>query len=547
MAIKLHNSHLWSIVDVNSGEVILEDEFRHRPSSIINGFFYVQDDEGNFNFYNLKDVRKPINKEPYKEVTDFSYDGHALAVKKGGGILLLDKECNVVKELGKDIMECSSFSEEGTATFKDDGGKFGIINTKGDVIVKAQYDYAGNYTKDGVAIVGKRDSEELVNYKALDKEGNVLFSFTSHDYDHFGDFSDGYMPVTVKEGSYYDVYFLDKSGKRTKKFGKSDGFNLPRYAMHDGVTVYMEGHSYGLKNSEGDVLLRPKYDDLFFMKDKKYIARKDGNWGIINDEDEIVLPFEYKELMYLKDNRVLVGSEHPYSIIDLEQKDITNEDFTDFSLVSSTSVRSNYFDVRKVAQKYLDVLQDDSFYGISQSYTLRNFEYLLTGSASSYAYVYHLTETNRNKGVDFTYYFRNGLIMDEYEEFFGERYVSGKKFNYSSPITAVTASFSLRDYSETAEEAFKGEFEKSLRNKGFSPNSEGYYENIYGHSVGVSYRDGIVSIRYYFTNLNLEELVTIPREEYVLPSYSASDEDDRFDYNEMDSAVVDDAGSFSDY
>ena len=71
LPVQLVGSEMWSIVDVETGEVILKDEFKNCPSLIVNDVFYVMNGDGKYDFYNVNDVKKPLNKTSYKEVTHF--------------------------------------------------------------------------------------------------------------------------------------------------------------------------------------------------------------------------------------------------------------------------------------------------------------------------------------------------------------------------------------------------------------------------------------------------------------------------------------------
>ena len=52
IAVQLVGSDLWSIVDLNTGEVIYKDKFKNRPSAIVNGKFCVSNDSS-FEYFTI--------------------------------------------------------------------------------------------------------------------------------------------------------------------------------------------------------------------------------------------------------------------------------------------------------------------------------------------------------------------------------------------------------------------------------------------------------------------------------------------------------------
>ena len=46
LPVQLEGSAKWSILDVNSGEVVIRDRFDRSPSTVVNGMFYYVNDDG---------------------------------------------------------------------------------------------------------------------------------------------------------------------------------------------------------------------------------------------------------------------------------------------------------------------------------------------------------------------------------------------------------------------------------------------------------------------------------------------------------------------
>ena len=501
-AVKLVDSKMWSIVDLESGELIYKDEFSHEPSAIVGGVFYVVNDEGLYDVYNISDVKKPINKEPYKSITIFDDQGEALAVKPGGCITLINKKCKVVKEFKPEIKVCNTFEKNGTAIYLDISNKMGLINRDGKIIIKANYDIIDNSGEDDEIIVGKRDKDKgVIKYDIIDKKQKVSYSFTSSEYEAIGVFKEGLLPVK-KAGDDNEIYFINKKGEKSTKFGAGEEYGIFSYGIVNGITAFLEGESYGLKNKEGDVLIRAKYENVSVYSKNVITVKKNDKWGIINVKDEIVLPFEYEGFIYLTEDRFITGNSKMVSLIDLKGKDISPYNFEDISLYGRRGVRSNYFDPVAEVKKIVSLFTGSSCNNISSGSTLRAFKHLLSYSEYYYKGDYTLEDNSSDNNVEFTYVFNAPIARETYEYYWGYRFSNGTSFNYDAKCVGVLMTCSLEEYPATAETEFVKEFEKEITGMGFQKgNKTHYYKNSWkpdGANVGVGYKDGKIVVYYYF-------------------------------------------------
>lgn len=81
----------WGLVDAN-GKILVANEFKNQPSTVINGMFFVQQDKG-YEMYSVKNPLLPIG-ETYKNIAPFTED-ITPAVKEGEGIKYIDKKGHV--------------------------------------------------------------------------------------------------------------------------------------------------------------------------------------------------------------------------------------------------------------------------------------------------------------------------------------------------------------------------------------------------------------------------------------------------------------------
>lgn len=531
LAVKLVDSKMWSFIDVKTGEIIYEDEFKKRPSQVVNGIFYVQNAEGTYDFYNISEVKKPINKESYKEVTIFNEDGKALAVKQGGTIEVIDEKCKTIVNLGKEIASCSLF-HNGTAVYESTTGMKGIINDKGEIVVKAKYDIVTNFSDDDLAIVGTKEKDELIKYYVIDKKEKVQFSFSSKDYDEYLQFNEGVLPVRKADGS-KDIIFLDVHGKKIAKFGTDNtGWSLYTYGMNNGITSFKEGDLYGIKDAEANILIRAKYDRLSICNKDVIVVEKEGKVGVINVKDETIISFDHENIFSLSNDRFIAGSSKSASLIDSEGKDIGTANFKDVSLGGNQSVNSNYYNAVADVKKIMSFIDDKSCHNIKAGQTLSSFSRLLTFSEYHYKDESALTEEDGD--ISFFYGFNKNISHETYKYLYGYKLYDGVKFDYSAQCVAVAMMHSVKDYDITAEEQFVKEFEKQLKASGYvACKDKHYFKNKNGYCVAAGYSNGNIVIWYMFRDYNL---VSIGREARTKVDITDDSEDSDDHDEEEDSA-----------
>lgn len=321
LAVKIVGQDDWSIIDVNSGEFVCENEFKHKPSMIVDDHFFVKTENGRgYECYDVDDISHPINSATYASATYFQ-DGVALVTRKNGGLSIIDTDGNVVKDLDKNITSAMPF-KNGFAAIKTKDGEYGYVNTKGEVVVKPKYDAVYPYSSDGygILVVKQNDSERL--YTVVDDHGEKLFSFSSEKYEPVSGMINGAMAVKKND----KIVYVDKEGTRILDAGKSKG-EAASYGLYDGLTVFANASGqFGLMNKDGEHLIRNKYDRIVPLKDGTFVVERDGKQGVVDEHDKEIIGFEYNQIVKLKKNRYLVmEGRKQFAIIDEDGKEVCKE------------------------------------------------------------------------------------------------------------------------------------------------------------------------------------------------------------------------------
>ena len=512
LPVKLAGSESWSIMDVKSGELVYKDEFKNKPSAIYNDVFFIENDNGTYDYYNIKDVKVPINKESFYMASDFVGSDIVAATKPGKTISLINTKCEEVATLDETIVACGNFVD-GLASFKDANDKVGFLNTSGKIEIKAKYDGVNNFS-DGVAICSIHDGQkDITTYYAVDKSGKELFSFNSKDYTPLSGFSDGYLPVIKDE----NVFYLDKKGKKVYDLcNKANTYLSFLCCYNDGRSVFCEGESFGLKDKDNKIILRAKYSILYSIGGGNYIARQDGKFGVINYEDKHLIEFKYNNIQPLNDDVLLVELGDSYTLVSLKDEDLTTYNFTDYSLASNHLVKSNYINPKQYALKIFKTFNESSCLGFNGTMTVRDFLSEFDESASNYTYRSYITTTSRDGSnqqceVEFEGAISRRIYRTEY--FYGYSYEipDGYAFNNNTKIQMIAYKYDITEYG-IVEDKIGEEFDNLLKSKGYKDLGGNLFESPKGTVVGLAYEGGKIFIIYAFHKGNLESITRKDRE-----------------------------------
>ena len=436
VATKLVDSDMWSIVDVNTGEVIHKDEFKSQPSVIVNDKFCVKNEGGLYDYFSVDNVTKPINSESYLYATSFNENDIAITVSKGKGISIINGKCENVATLDNSIVAASVFSN-GYSAITNDENKKGYINEKGDIIIKPTYDMAHSFSEDGFAIVGKELNDTVNRYSAIDASGKELFSFSSSEYSDFGSFVNGYIPVRKSND---EVVLLNKSGKKVCSIGKWKGYIPYWLGVNDGVIAFKDGDAFGLKDKDGKIVIRAKYDELIPLpkiNKSYYLAKKQNKYGIVDKNDKVIIPFDYTVLGYINKKVLIVGEGKTFSFMNTDLKDVGQNNYTNLSFMTGSSIQSNHFNADKEARRIISNITDSTFFKTRKGMVLRDFKDKLSGY--KYADLKESTLTEYDYPFTFLYGFDNNLSSERYEYFYGYRLPKGAEYNYNANLALAMA------------------------------------------------------------------------------------------------------------
>ncbi len=249
--------------------------------------YYVELPDGNIRYGYLGENGQTAIEPVYDYAFDFS-GGLTTAKLPNGGYVIIDKSGNKLKKLNYNYVAGISDGRIPFSPYQD--GKFGYLNSKGDVAIEPMFLTAEAF-RDGTAVVNAAVDFSVNQYGLIDKQGKYLIKPQYNEILQLGEgrvalglaidpqntFAGSKYALATSEGtlvtdfifygleqfnngvaSVYDnasTYFIDKRGKRVDRLPSADGIgklelldNLV-YANIDQRPYYM--------NRPGKIVYRP--------------------------------------------------------------------------------------------------------------------------------------------------------------------------------------------------------------------------------------------------------------------------------------------------
>ena len=457
LPVQLVGSEKWSILDVNSGKVIAQDAFDQAPSPVVDGMFYVMNSEGSYDYYDVNAPTQPVAGH-FGSVTSFSDDGVAVASRIGGSLTVINRKGEVVKELPKEISQCSMFAR-GMAAFQNDNGSWGYINTSGDTIVPANYSSANLFLYEDYAMVinEHQDNDSIVTFTVIDKSGKVMFTASSAEYQPMQPyFINGVLPV-VKGDS---LVCLDHTGKEVPN------------PISDQQKVEKGGYADYSRTPSGD-----------------FIVIKDKKTGMVDKNNQVLVPIEHDNLIDINGERLIAVDGDTYHIIDRTGKPVGDVKFANAHVSEDNPYAARGFiDTDLAAASLMMMFDETTCCGANASTTLMDMNGMVGTDARPYAG--NNTLALPQGPFIIQYVFDREVATASADS-------TSAEFNYDARIKCVIMSLNVKHCPGTTEQAIVNKVESRLGTKGFVLARDGIFCSDYLTAITLGYDKGIVQSIYY--------------------------------------------------
>lgn len=473
LPVQLVGSQKWSILNVRTGELMAKDAYTNTPSAVVQGMYYVMNDDGTYCYYHVENPKQPINKEKYGSVTAFSSNGFAIASRRGGKLEVINKQGETVKQLPTELTQCTMFCN-GMAAFKNDMGLWGYINECGDTVISAQYLQANAFMHSDLAVVinASQANDSLVNFSVIDKTGNVMYSASTQDYQMIQPYYvSGVLPVVKGD----TIVCLDQHGKEVPN-----------------------------PNGSHDAVDQAHYDDYSRTAANLFLVVKDKKMGLVDHNNKTLISPQFDRLVDISSDRYIAINDTVCHLVDLQGKAVGNVKFSHAhgGLENEVAVRG-FIDTDMAVASMLMLFGPDYCCGVRRGTTLMDMNSLMDTSPAPYVGLKHL---NMQQGpFIIQYIFNNEVASIRPED-------NSPTFNLDAQVKRVIIAMNLMHTSTDTEAIITGKTKSALGMRGFVLEGNEVFTSEAGSAVTMGYNHGIFNLSYFLNRNDIEALPQHPRQ-----------------------------------
>lgn len=99
------------------------------------------------------------------------------------------------------------------------------------------------------------------------------------------------------------------------------------------TTVFSEDNLFGLKDTEGQVILEPTYKKMIMLGEDSYIVQKKGKFGLIDSEGNILVPIKYSQAERILGKYLKVGYGGKYGLYNDKGEIILPREYSSIDLL----------------------------------------------------------------------------------------------------------------------------------------------------------------------------------------------------------------------
>lgn len=365
--VKIKENGNWSLLELKTGKIFFDGEFKNEPSVVKDGIFITQNDEGEY-FYNKIESEKMFKEfaGPYVSAKSFT-EGIAIVCKEDDYVSAINIEGEEVFKLKPEKginFEMVGQCFEGMIIFRTSSGYLGYLNKKGKVAIKPEYEFAEDF-KDGYARVSKivKGKDKI---QIIDKLGQVK---TVLNYSFVGNVDAGIMAYSNAR----DEYGVVDVNKETVILAKS---KFKKIIVVNGDIFYSSNDCWGMLDRNGEILIRAKYKYLSRINNERFLGIKsvgdNTKYEVLDLKGDVLKSQVIVDAISMENGYIIVYNGENYEIKNQEGEAVYKGGFSEvegFQVILKLSHKisdfsnNQYFDWN-VVKNSLKQLGQESFFGV---------------------------------------------------------------------------------------------------------------------------------------------------------------------------------------
>lgn len=467
LPVQLEGSAKWSILDVNSGEVVIRDRFDRSPSTVVNGMFYYVNDDGTVDYYDVTSPEHPVNDKPYGSATCFGENGLAIASRRGGPLEIIDKKGNTVVTLPADIIQCRMFMG-GRAEYQNEEGLWGYLDERGDTVIPARFANVRPFGNSDYALVVPQQAEsDTATFAVINLKGEEQFRLESGYQLIQPKFVQGVLPVIKGD----TMVCLDSKGREVPN-----------------------------PTPEHDAVDKAGYDNYAPTADGHFIVIKSGKAGLVDKRDETLIQPRFDRLLNLAPDRYVAVEDSVCHLVDGKGQPVGNARFIHaHGNLDTAGALRGFIDTDLAVATLLTMFDSGQCCGATPATTLMDLNSLLGPNALEHVGSNTIAVPQGPFSVAFA--FSDNLASVDPDSVTAS-------FNYSTRVRCVMITLPVVHTGLDTEQQIIDKTAVAMGRRGFVLQSDGVFASDAGTAVSMGYDRGVVRLYYY---MNSSYALSLPR------------------------------------
>ncbi|MBU6325267.1 MAG: WG repeat-containing protein [Bacteroidetes bacterium] len=494
--IKEEGEERWSILDLETGEIVVDREWKNQPSLVFDGITAVENADDNYEFFTVE--KKPVKIGKAYKSAGFFIEGLAPVAEPDQPVSYIDKSGKEVfrlKEADGKVVEEAGHFRGGLARFRNSERKWGYIDRNGKVAIKAKFSSAGDF-REGYAVVEeieKKGTPGDSSYKEISKVGIIgtdgKYVLEPKEKTRLlPSVSNGLIAYWEESGENEKKKgmwgFMDPKGERVIKARKELTSVLP---FIQDYASFSDGESWGIMDKKGEIALRAKYDNAIYYNGM-VMVEEDKKWGFVDMEGKELIAPEYKELYPFFNKHALARDNDNFILIDKKGKEVSKKSFKvsrnldDFFEAWITgvypTVKSDYVDasstissiLKSAGMEKLNALSGKSLPQMMQIMEVSDDDLYSYGSSFT-KYRYEMDNMSLSIECNFDDQVKKAITTTEYIYGYPYESVSGYGINNNAKLSSVSLNINLYGKLQSKTKKLVDELESRLTAGGYQLNS----------------------------------------------------------------------------
>ncbi len=313
---------------------------------------FFEDDTALFGYMNSKG--ETVIEPQFKRAEDFDY------ITRDARVFDENENMNYVDENGKLILKEFShkgigYPTAGLISFSDNQNYWGVMDVDGNIILPPEYELV-NIQKDGYMFFSYNGKYGMANSK-----GEIIIEPI---YDYILGDSSG---IIINNDDKYGIY--DEAGNEVLPIVYEDITSIAK----DLIGLKDDSGKYGMYNYEGEKITDHIYDEINGHLRTLIQVSKDGKYGYINNQGDVVVDIEYEGIDITLDPRYAqVKVDGKYGIMDMYGEWLVEPkyDYISFGYGNDMKLIEDCFivgdgEMRSLIDKNGKVLREEIYDGVS--------------------------------------------------------------------------------------------------------------------------------------------------------------------------------------